>query len=173
MHVFRWKLYSPDRSACAASAPARAGRWRPASRAGYSVAVATVILPLHLVNAIFQQARSSPQVEVCGLIAGKDGRPLRVIPIRNVSDQPQRLFAMDPAAQIDAQRTMREQGEELFGIYHSHPDSPAEPSGTDLQQAAYPEALYLIVSLQTPEPALRGYRVRDGRATPVELQIRH
>lgn len=135
------------------------------------MAVATVILPLHLVNAIFQQARSSPDVEVCGLIAGKNGQPLRVIPIRNASDQPQRLFAMDPAAQIDAQRSMREQGEELFGIYHSHPNSPAEPSGTDIREAAYPEALYLIVSLQTEEPVLRAYRVRDGRATPVRLQI--
>ena len=133
--------------------------------------MATVILPLHLVNAIIQQARSSPDAEVCGLIAGRNGRPLRVLPIRNASDQPQRLFVMDPAAQIDAQRRMREQGEELFGIYHSHPNSPAEPSGTDLQQAAYPEALYLIVSLQAEEPELRGYRVRDGRATPVELRI--
>lgn len=131
-----------------------------------------VILPRHLVNQILHQAQSSPDVEVCGLIAGKGGRPLRAIPIPNVADQPQRLFAMDPALQIDAQRRMREQGEYLFGIYHSHPQSPAEPSDTDLQQAAYPEALYIIVSLRTKGVLeMRGFRLRDGHATQVHLEI--
>jgi proteasome lid subunit RPN8/RPN11 len=67
---------------------------------------------------------------------------------------------------------MREQGEELFGIYHSHPHSPAEPSDTDLRQAGYPEALYLIVSLNTKGVLeMRGFRLRDGQATPVHLEI--
>jgi proteasome lid subunit RPN8/RPN11 len=134
--------------------------------------VEEIILPRQLVNEILYQAQSSPDVEVCGLIAGKDGRPLRAIAISNVSDQPERLFAMDPGAQIDAQRRMREQGEELFGIYHSHPHSPAEPSETDLRQAGYPEALYIIVSLNTKGVLeMRGFRLRDGQATPVHLDI--
>jgi len=125
--------------------------------------VEEIILPRQLVNQILHQAQLSPDVEVCGLIAGKHGRPL---------DQPERLFAMDPAAQIDAQRRMREQGEELFGIYHSHPHSPAEPSDTDLQQAGYPEALYIIVSLNTKGVLeMRGFRLKDGQATPVHLEI--
>ena len=131
-----------------------------------------IILPRHLVNQILQQAQSSPEVEVCGLIAAKGGRPRHCIPVPNVSAQPQRLFAMDPARQIDAQRRMREQGEELFGIYHSHPHSPAEPSATDLEQAGYPEALYIIVSLNTKGVLeMRGFRLKDGKATEVQLEI--
>lgn len=131
-----------------------------------------IILPRQLVNQILHQAQASPEVEVCGLIAARDGRPQRAIPVTNVSDQPQRLFAMDPARQIDAQRRMREQGETLYGIYHSHPHSPAEPSTTDLEQAGYPEALYIIVSLNTRGVLeMRGFRLRDGQATAVQLEI--
>lgn len=131
-----------------------------------------VILPRQLVNQILHQAQSSPEVEICGLIAARDGRPLRAEPVTNVSDQPQRLFAMDPAAQIDAMRRMREHDETLFGIYHSHPHSPAVPSVTDLEQAGYPEALYLIVSLNTRGVLeMRGYRLSDGQAEEVPLEI--
>jgi proteasome lid subunit RPN8/RPN11 len=131
-----------------------------------------VILPRQLVNQVLHQAQSSPEVEVCGLIAARNGRPVRAEPISNVSDQPQRLFAMDPASQIDALRRMREQHETLFGIYHSHPHSPAVPTATDLEQAGYPEALYIIVSLNTRGVLeMRGYRLRDGKASEVQLEI--
>lgn len=131
-----------------------------------------IILPRQLVNQILHQAQSSPDVEVCGLIAARGGRPQRCIPVPNVSEQPQRLFAMEPARQIDAQRRIREQGEELFGIYHSHPHSPAEPSATDLQQAGYPDALYIIVSLNTKGVLeMRGFRLKDGKACQVQLEI--
>jgi proteasome lid subunit RPN8/RPN11 len=134
--------------------------------------VEEIILPRQLVNQILHHAQTCPDVEVCGLITARNGRPIRAIAISNVSDQPQRLFAMDPAGQIEAQRKMREQGEELFGIYHSHPHSPAEPSAIDLQQAAYPEALYIIVSLKTRGVLeMRGFRLQDGRAIEVHLAI--
>lgn len=131
-----------------------------------------VILPRQLVNQVLHQAQTTPEVEVCGLIAARNGRPVRAVAVSNISDQPQRLFAMDPASQIDALRRMREQGETLFGIYHSHPHSPAVPTATDLAQAGYPEALYLIVSLNTRGVLeMRGYRLRDSQATEVQLEI--
>jgi proteasome lid subunit RPN8/RPN11 len=39
----------------------------------------------------------------------------------------------------------------LIGIYHSHPDSPAQPSKVDLDNA-WPWYTYLIVSVQNGEP---------------------
>jgi proteasome lid subunit RPN8/RPN11 len=131
-----------------------------------------IILPRHLVNHILHQAQISPHAEVCGLITAKQGRAQRCIPVANVSDQPQRLFAMDPKGQIDALRSMREQNEELFGIYHSHPHSPAEPSATDLDQAGYPEALYVIVSLNTKGVLeMRAFRLKGDKPEQVQLEI--
>ena len=131
-----------------------------------------IILPRQLVNQILHQAQSSPDTEICGLIAARNGRPTRCIQVANVSDEPQRLFAMDPAGQIDAQRRMRDQNEELFGIYHSHPHSPAQPSSADLEQAGYPEALYIIVSLNTKGVLeMSGFRLMDNKAVQVQLEI--
>ncbi|GMQ87462.1 MAG: desampylase [Gammaproteobacteria bacterium] len=132
----------------------------------------SIILPRQLVNRILCQAQSSPDAEICGLITAEGGRPLRCIPVPNVSDQPQQLFSMDPGRQIDAMRRMRERGEELFGIYHSHPHSPAQPSDRDLQEAGYPEALYIIVSLNTRGVLeMRGFRLHEGKAVQVQLEI--
>lgn len=134
--------------------------------------MSTVKLPRTVVNRLLAHAQQNPGREVCGLISARDGAPLRVYPVVNVADDPARLFRMDPRGQIDALRTMRENGEELFAIYHSHPDAPPLPSQRDLEEAGYPEALYLIVSLGTKGVLeMRGYRLRDGRMEDVELEM--
>ncbi|VAW71912.1 Mov34/MPN/PAD-1 family protein [hydrothermal vent metagenome] len=131
-----------------------------------------VKLPRPLVNRILSLAQRAPDREICGLISARDNRPLRCIPIANTAEQPERLFTMDPAQQIDAMRQMREQGETLFAIYHSHPTGPAEPSVTDIEQAGYPEALHLIVSLNTEGVLeLSGYRFEKDKAMAVHLEI--
>lgn len=107
------------------------------------------VLPRTIVNQLLTHAQSSPEQEICGLIAARDGVAHKVYRIDNAAEQPQQLFTMVPEQQIDAMREMREAGEDLFAIYHSHPHSPALPSLTDLHEAAYPDALYLIISLDT------------------------
>jgi proteasome lid subunit RPN8/RPN11 len=67
---------------------------------------------------------------------------------------------------------MDEKGEELSAIYHSHTASPAYPSQTDINLAAYPDTLYLIVSLAEGEKDLRGYAITDGEVKEVDLEIR-
>lgn len=131
-----------------------------------------VTLPRTLITKILTHAQHSPESEVCGLIAARNGVPDRVYPINNVAESPEKLFAMEPAAQIEAMRQMREGGEELFAIYHSHPHAPASPSPRDLAEAAYPEALYLIVSLDTKGVLeMRGFRLREGTVEGVDLEV--
>lgn len=129
-------------------------------------------LPITLVNKILTHAQHSPETEVCGLIAAQDGVPDKVYPIANVADVPEKLFAMEPAAQIEAMRQMREGDEELFAIYHSHPHAPAQPSARDLEEAAYPQVLYLIVSLDTEGVLeMQGFRLHDGQVDKVDLEV--
>jgi proteasome lid subunit RPN8/RPN11 len=131
-----------------------------------------IALPITLVNKILTHAQHSPESEVCGLIAERDGRAGEVYPIANVADTPDTLFAMEPAAQIEAMRRMRENGEQLFAIYHSHPHAPAQPSARDLEEAAYPEALYLIVSLDTKGVLeMQGFRLQNGGVEKVDLEV--
>jgi proteasome lid subunit RPN8/RPN11 len=83
------------------------------------------------------------------------------VPARNIADKVTR-FLIDPQDHIDAIRRARAEGLAVLGFYHSHPHSPAEPSDTDRAEAAYPENLYLIVSLAQDRPELRLYRLTDG-----------
>lgn len=133
--------------------------------------MATVQLNRTIINQILSHAQQSPEAEVCGLISRRRGKPERLYRVANVAENPTRLFRMDPEGQIDAMRRMRERDEELFAIYHSHPHAPAEPSARDLAEAAYPEALFLIVSLDTKGVLeMRGFYLRDGEVERVDLE---
>lgn len=133
---------------------------------------ASARLPRTIVNQLLHHAQQYPDSEVCGLIGGKNGQAAHCYPVANIAPAPQRLFAMDPAQQIAALRNMRDRGEELFAIYHSHPAGPAFPSTADLAQANYPEALYLIISLQTRGVlAMRGFILGRGAVSEVPLEI--
>jgi proteasome lid subunit RPN8/RPN11 len=129
-------------------------------------------LPRTLVNKLLHQAQVSPETEVCGLIGATARGTVSVYPIANIAESPDQLFRMEPSTQIAAMRRMRERGESLFAIYHSHPHAPAVPSARDLEEAAYPEALYLVISLDTKGVLeLRGFRLEEGRSQEVELEI--
>jgi proteasome lid subunit RPN8/RPN11 len=129
-------------------------------------------LPRKLTNQLLHLAQISPDQEVCGLIGGKNGVPGTCYPIKNIAPHPEHRFLLDAKQQIAAMSEMRNQGEELFAIYHSHPTAPATPSATDLEQAAYPEALYLIISLNTKGILeMRGFKISEQRATEITLTL--
>ncbi len=127
-------------------------------------------IPRQITNQLLHLAQISPEQEICGLIGGRDNRPSHCYPIDNVADQPEQRFLLDAKQQIAAMATMRQRGEQLFAIYHSHPSAPAIPSRTDLEMAAYSDALYLIISLNTKGVLqLRGFRIVDAKIQEVTL----
>lgn len=128
-----------------------------------------VELPRTVAIELLQLAQASAESEICGLVAA-NGEALRIIPVRNAAVEPDRLFEMDERELIDAMKSMRERGERLFAIYHSHPRSAPVPSATDLERAGYPEALHLIISMETRGVLqMRGWRF-DG-ATPRAIEV--
>lgn len=108
-----------------------------------------IYLPRKLANQLLHLAQSSPDTEVCGLLGGRNGVATRCYPIENVAKQPEQQFLLNASQQILALAQMREYGEELFAIYHSHPTASAVPSAMDIEFASYPDALTLIISLNT------------------------
>lgn len=55
-------------------------------------------------------------------------------------------YELDPRSYIEADSWARENGLEILGIYHSHPDHPSVPSETD-RQVASPGWAYIIFSV--------------------------
>jgi proteasome lid subunit RPN8/RPN11 len=129
-------------------------------------------IPRKIANQLLHLAQISPDIEVCGLIGSKNGLPCCCYPVQNTAEHPQQRFQLDAAQQISAMTKMRELGEELFAIYHSHPTAPAIPSATDLELASYPEALYLIISLNTKGILeMRAFKIDHNSALEIALSL--
>ena len=129
-------------------------------------------IPRKITTQLLHLAQISPEFEICGLIGSRNGLPSTCYPITNRAEQPQQRFLLDAAEQIAAMTGMRESGEALFAIYHSHPTAPAQPSAADLAMAAYPDALYLIISLNTKGILeMRGFKIDAESATEIPLVL--
>jgi len=132
----------------------------------------TLTIPRTLANKLLTLAQQAPEAEICGLISSRTDRHYQVYPIDNIATDTGSLFEMDPQQQISAFKTMREQQETLFAIFHSHPHSAAIPSAKDIDEAAYTEALNIIISLSTQGVLdMRGYFYRNEQVEPVDLAI--
>lgn len=109
--------------------------------------------------------------EGCGLVAGRAGRVTYIYPIDNILHS-QTAYEMAPLQQVQTMLEIEAQGNELCAIFHSHPHTPAYPSPTDVTQAYYPEAVYLIVSLQDrQQPEIRGFRIIEGTVAETAVFI--
>jgi proteasome lid subunit RPN8/RPN11 len=129
-----------------------------------------VRIPKAIYDELLEHARDETPNECCGLIGGEDGVPKTVYRARNAEASSLR-YNLDPHDQFRIMTEIEEKGEELAAIYHSHTASPAYPSQTDINLAAYPDALYLIVSLAEDERELRGFRIVDGEVSEVGLDL--
>ncbi|MDQ7849354.1 MAG: M67 family metallopeptidase [Armatimonadota bacterium] len=116
-------------------------------------------------------ARETFPLECCGLLAGRDGQVLRVYRGHNVDQSPY-TYRLDDRQLLQFLREMDREGLEIVGIYHSHTASQAAPSRTDVARAFYPEAVYVIISLQQAQrPEVRGFRIVDGRVSEEDVVV--
>ena len=128
----------------------------------------TVCMPAGVRDAMISHSRAELPNECCGLLLGRE-RIERCVPMRSDPPAPDAYY-MDPEQQIAVFTAMEASGEQLLGIYHSHPRGPVEPSGMDLQLAFHHDALYVIISLADPDnPVLGAYHLGNGQFKKVEI----
>jgi [CysO sulfur-carrier protein]-S-L-cysteine hydrolase len=130
-------------------------------------------IPQSMIDEMVAHAREDLPNECCGLIGGAGEEARTLYRARNAFASPF-SYRVDPQDQYRIiEKEMRERGEELIAIYHSHTKSPAYPSQTDLNEAAsWPEQVYLIVSLADPEaPDVKAFWLEDGKIAEAELVV--
>jgi proteasome lid subunit RPN8/RPN11 len=98
-------------------------------------------IPRAQVDAMLAHARRGYPFEVCGVMLGRGGEGDRrveevVSVVNRETEAPRVRYQIAPEDLIRIQRTARDQGREILGYYHSHPDHPARPSETDRRIAA-------------------------------------
>ncbi len=149
-----------------AGAPDPDQPWQTRAAAQLDASLEAVQLPRDLLLEVFQHARECYPEECCGLLTGADGAsPARVVRCtivlstrfaRGESDlDARRAFFIDEQELLHALRAAEQRGERLVVIYHSHVDTAAYLSFTDLAGAVgpdgrplYPGVAQLVVSVQ-------------------------
>jgi proteasome lid subunit RPN8/RPN11 len=124
-----------------------------------------------LIDEIVLHAHEEAPNECCGMIGGADAQARTVYRATNAEGSPLR-YSIDAKEQFDLMRRIEDAGEELVAIYHSHTRSPAYPSQTDVNLAGWPDAVYVIASLEnSDDPDVRGFWIRDGEISDAELVV--
>jgi proteasome lid subunit RPN8/RPN11 len=125
----------------------------------------------HYIDEMIDHARDEAPLECCGVLGGRDGRVLKLYQATN-AEHSRYCYDIERQELFRINRECEENGWQFLGIYHSHPDSAAYPSPTDVERALWPESLYFIVSLSIPEkPEVRAFRIRDGEVTEEAIEI--
>ncbi len=128
-------------------------------------------LPAHIAQEIVAHAREGAPQEICGILAGHNGTITRLYRARNAAENPIVTYNLDPHDQLRILQDIDAHGWDIFGIYHSHPASPAHPSPTDVAQAYYNDSYYLIVSLAQKEPVIRAFKINTNGGQVTEYPV--
>ena len=116
-------------------------------------------------------AREQFPKECCGMLAGVDGKPVKVVRATNSEDSEFR-YRVDDRELLRFLRDVDDNGWDFLAVYHSHTRSEAYPSPTDIRLAAWEDAYYVLVSLEDDAtPVVRAFRIEAGEVTEEELEI--
>jgi proteasome lid subunit RPN8/RPN11 len=128
-------------------------------------------IPRPLYAEMLAHLQGAYPLEACGLMAGEGEWIRNLYPVDNILASPT-AYEMDPHQQVQAMLALEEKGWELAAIYHSHPQGPEVPSLADVGRAYYPQASYIIVSLQErARPTARAFAIVEGRVYEIPLEI--
>lgn len=121
-------------------------------------------------DTLVEHAWSDFPFEVCGILGMRPDGSAVHFPIDN-AERSMTNYTMDPRQQFLAMRQIEDEDLQLV-LYHSHTHTQAYPSQTDIRLAAYPEAIYLIVTLQDRDaPAIRAFTIIDGEVAEQQLVV--
>jgi len=133
----------------------------------------SIRMPFIFRDQMIEHALQELPNECCGILLGSGTAVVRAVPMRSTPPAPDAYY-MDPVQQVAIFSEMAERGETLVGIYHSHPNGPAEPSAADRQLAFHPEVVYIIISLADPQhPELRAFELRGQGFDEVSIEYMH
>lgn len=127
------------------------------------------------VDAILEQSRREYPDEACGVILGPIGKdhPGRLKSMINAAHSPT-FYEFDPKDLLALYREIDDNDEEIVVIYHSHTETEAFPSRTDISYAGEPGAHYVLVSTReeiAPATEFRSFRIIDGVVSEESVSI--
>lgn len=138
-----------------------------------------VILSPEQLAAIEAQGEHSYPNEGAGLLLGYLNGDVftieDVVTLENNWEQGEQSnrFRLNEQDYLKATLKAASRGLDVIGVFHSHPNHPAQPSQWDLAWATWPNFSYLITRVNRGKAAVtRAWRLREDRSAFVEDDIR-
>lgn len=128
-------------------------------------------IPENLYRRMISHCQEEKPLEACGILVGVGGQVESAYATDNAYNSPV-VYKVDDHQLLQVFQALRTDKHEIIGIYHSHVRTPPLPSRTDIEQATWPEAFYLIVSLAGERPEVRAWRIVDRQVTEHQVIIR-
>lgn len=123
-----------------------------------------------LARELVEHGQAEHPREACGVLLGVGDEVRRVVPVRNVADNPRHQYRLDDREL--ARVIGGVDGLELVGFYHTHPNGEPIPSPVDVAQAAYPATPFLIVGLKDRlHPQFAAWLIDYTQVEHVELHL--
>ena len=121
------------------------------------------------VGNIHEHAKETYPEECSGVIVGMNTGEMKVVvdvwrAENTHEDERSRRFLIDPLVYMKLEQQADERDMDVLGIYHSHPDHPAEPSEYD-REHAWPNFSYIIASVGSEQVEdMRSWVLKDDRS---------
>jgi proteasome lid subunit RPN8/RPN11 len=127
----------------------------------------TITIPRAELSRLHAHAEEGFPHEVVGILAGTraDNTVTRVAVLVNErADSAHNRYTVSGLALARAEQKLVDEGLEIVGYYHSHPDHPAQYSDFD-RDHAWPNMSYVIVSVLAGRASTTlSWRLRDDRS---------
>lgn len=121
-----------------------------------------------LLDELVEHARSELPNESCGIVGVVDGQAVAFYPARNRFESPLR-FEIHPDDLLRISQETDSAGQEM-AVFHSHPNSEASPSQTDINLAGWwPGLIWVICSLAEDDPVVRAFDIQGTSVSEIEL----
>lgn len=120
----------------------------------------TLTIPNAIYAGMIEHCREGLPNEACGFMGGRSGVVEKIYKLTNAAASPVYYRPADKEM-LAAMTDIDESELELLAIFHSHVASQAYPSPTDVREAHYPDAVFVIVSMTNQwDPQARGFFIR-------------
>lgn len=127
-------------------------------------------LPENLYRRMINHCYEERPLEACGLFGGVAGHAELGFACDNAHRSP-RIYQIDDRQMVEAWGVIQGARQEIIAIYHSHVETDPVPSQTDIDQATFPEAFYIIVSLKGRRPKVQAWQIVDRQVTEHQVVI--
>ena len=133
-----------------------------------------LVIDPQAMDEMIEHAEATYPYECCGFFYGRDKGDRRELTlarrVRNTREGERTdRFQIEPDDYRKAEQFAQDRDLDLLGVYHSHPDHPAEPSEHD-RSVAMPYFSYVIISVEKQQAvATRSWQLNDARQFEEEI----